>query len=269
MSVGSALMGNITGALGNIERAVIMFPENAAGDLLLEEDDNALGGGNSMALKLVSQKLNSNKLGNKLAALDEGIREMVKGNLDGKIYMVQFNPATIHISAVGGGNFAVASYGGDGAGVNFQGLNSRVDVSMTLILDAVNNKEAFGQDKLIAEPVEITKSVVTGIKTAAGKNYSVQQQVEGFHAAMRIMKYTNVKFIWGGSVLEGGLTRVNSRYTMFSPTGNPIRAELGITITCQGEAVKKWKRAYDREFAGKDYLMTQKTSQTLSSLVNL
>ena len=84
MSVSSALMGNITGALGNIERAVIMFPENAAGDLLLEEDDNALGGGNSMALKLVSQKLNSNKLGNKLAALDEGIREMVKGNLDGK-----------------------------------------------------------------------------------------------------------------------------------------------------------------------------------------
>ena len=269
MSIGSALKGNITGALGNIERAVIMFPKNGTRELRLEENSIVMDGEKSQALKLASKKLNSNKLGNKLAALDAGLQEKAKGNLEGNIYMVQFNPATIRISAVGGGNFAVASYGGSGSGVNFQGLNARIDVSMTLILDAVNNKEAFGQDKLIVEPVEIAKGVAEGVKTAAGKNYSVQQQVEGFHAAMRIMDYTKVKFIWGGSVLEGGLTRVNSRYTMFSPTGNPIRAEMGITITCLGDAVKKWKQAYDREFAGKDYLITQKTSQTLSSLVNL
>lgn len=269
MSVSSALKGNITGALGNIERAVIMFPKNGTRELRLEENSTAVDGEKSQALKLASAKLNSNKLGNKLSALDAKIREAAKGDLEGNIYMVQFNPATIRISAVGGGNFAVASYGGSGAGVNFQGLNARIDVSMTLILDAVNNKEAFGQDKLIAEPVEIAKGAAAGVMTAAGKNYSVQQQVEGFHAAMRIMDYTKVKFIWGGSVLEGGLTRVNSRYTMFSPTGSPIRAEMGITITCLGDAVKKWKQAYDHEFAGRDYLITQKTSQTLSSLMNL
>ena len=86
---------------------------------------------------------------------------------------------------------------------------------------------------------------------------------------MRVTDYTNVKFIWGKSVLEGGLTRVNSRYTMFSPTGNPIRAELDITITCLGEAVKKWQEAYEKEFADKQYMTTQKVSQTVSSLVNL
>lgn len=273
MSVSSALKGNITGALGNIEHAVIMFPQGGERTLQLEENSIAVDGGKSQALNLASQKLNRNKLtdtlGKKLAVMDYELRESARGDMEGNIYMVQFNPATIRISAVGGGNFAVASYGGNGAGVNFQGLNARIDVSMTLILDAVNNKEAFGQDKLIAEPVEIAKGAAAAIATAAGKNYSVQQQVEGFHAAMRIMDYTNVKFIWGGTVLEGGLTRVNSRYTMFSPTGNPIRAELGITITCLGDAVKKWKHAYDREFAGRDYLLTQKTSQTLSSLVNL
>lgn len=269
MSVSSALKGNVTGALGNIERAIIMFPDKAERSIQLEENSIMTDGEKSQALQLASKKLNSNKMGKKLSKMDYELRKLAKGDMEGNIYMVQFNPATIRISAVGGGNFAVASYGGSGAGVNFQGLNARIDVSMTLILDAVNNKEAFGQDKLIPEPIEIAKGAAAGIMTAAGKNYSVQQQVEGFHAAMRITDYTNVKFIWGGTVLEGGLTRVNSRYTMFSPTGNPIRAEMGITITCLGDAVKKWKQAYDREFAGKDYLITQKTSQTLSSLVNL
>lgn len=169
MSIGSALKGNITGALGNIERAVIMFPKNGTRELRLEENSIVTDGEKSQALKLASKKLNSNKLGNKLAALDAGLQEKAKGNLEGNIYMVQFNPATIRISAVGGGNFAVASYGGSGSGVNFQGLNARIDVSMTLILDAVNNKEAFGQDKLIVEPVEIAKGVAEGVKTAAGE----------------------------------------------------------------------------------------------------
>lgn len=266
MSVGSALKGNITGALGNIERAMIMFPQETNGPVELEEGGTA---GSSQALALASQKLNSNGLGKKLSAWDASIRKKTQGNLTGMIYMVQFNPSTIHIHAVGGGMFAVTNYGGNHPGANFQGLNARIDVSMKLILDAVNNKEAFGQDKLIPEPVEVVKGIAAGVATASGKNYSVLQQVEGFHAAMRVTDYTNVKFIWGKSVLEGGLTRVNSRYTMFSPTGNPIRAELDITITCLGEAVKKWQEAYEKEFADKQYMTTQKVSQTVSSLVNL
>lgn len=269
MSIGSAIKGNISGALGNIERAIIMFPQQRGKINYGMESNASFVYQESQALSLASKKLNSNKLGTTLGELDSEIGKAAKGAKEGKIYMVQFNPATIRINAVGGGNFAVTSYSGNAPGASFQKLDARIDVSMTLILDAVNNKEAFGQDKLIVEPVEIAKGVAAAAATAAGKNYSVLQQVEGFHAAMRVMDYTNVKFIWAGSVLEGGLTRVNSRYTMFSPTGNPIRAEMGITITCQGAAVKKWKEAYEQEFAGKEYMTTQKTSQTLSGLVNI
>lgn len=277
MSVGSALKGNISGALGNLERAAILFPSSYSRSIQLEEDNSRIvEGSSSPALNLAYQKLKGNKVGNALGHLDFGIREAVKATWDTtkgdstkNIFLVQFNPSSIHISAVGGGNFAVASYGGNDSGVNFQGLNARIDVSMTLIMDAVSNKEAFGQDKLIVEPVELAKAAAAGAATAAGKNYSVLQQVEGFHAAMRVMDFTQVKFVWGKSVLQGGLTRANSRYTMFSPTGNPIRAEMGITITCLGEAVKKWKEAYDREFAGKDYITTQTTAQTLNGLLNL
>ena len=266
MGVGSVIKNNLSGMMGNIERAAILFPEI--------EDTTIQLNSSSTALKLAeSRKRDSNKLTLAMSRLDGKRSERVEKKLgrEGALYMVQFNPSTIRFSAVGGGRFALTTYGENPGetGLNFKGLNSRVDMSMTLIMDAVDNKEAFGQDKLLLDPVNAAKAVAATTATIAGKNYSVQQQVEGFHATMRLLPSTPVSFVWGKTILEGALTRANSRYTMFSPTGKPIRAEMDITITCMSDSLRSWFLAYQREFGGKDPILTQKIGQTLSGVLNL
>jgi hypothetical protein len=141
---------------------------------------------------------------------------------------------------------------------------------MKLIFDAVNNKDAFTEDKLIAETGQVAKGVVTAVMSATGTTYSVQPQIEGFHAAMRVSESTEITFAWGGMAISGALTRLNSRYTMFSPTGNPIRAEAMITITCDGDMLEALNEKYQSMFSNTRGIVTQNLSQLMSnSLIHL
>lgn len=267
MGIGSVMKNNLSGMMGNIERAAILFPA-------VEDTKIQLNETQSTALKLAEHR-ETNKH-NLAVAMDylSGTRTKIKKDQlkqEGLLYMVQFNPSTIRFRAVGGGRFALATYGGSAGenGMNFKGLNSRVDMMMTLIMDAVDNKEAFGQDKLLLDPVDVAKAAAAAVATYSGKNYSVQQQVEGFHAAMRLTASTPISFVWGKTILKGELTRANSRYTMFSPTGKPIRAEMEITLTCMSDSLMAWFLAYQREFGRTDPILTQKVGQTLSGVLNL
>lgn len=111
------------------------------------------------------------------------------------------------------------------------------ELSVKLIFDRVVNQDAFLSDKMN----------LTGTKGVAG-NISVQPEVEGLIAALQNCYTRVVTFQWGDFTFTGSLETVQAEYTMFSPSGNPIRANVSLDIS-QDRAdgtLMEWRSQYDR-----------------------
>lgn len=267
----SSLKNDIAGALGNIEHAQLIFLPDPEGAGIVHTSQVAENAANPMDLAKGSLTRASNALSNKAGALENKWAEKKTTGADGKIFNVQFNPSTLQFMAVGGGNSQIMTVGGkDSKGqTSFQALDARIDLSVQLIFDAVNNKDAFAEDKRIAEAANVAKGIATAVNAASGKEYTVLPQIEGLHASMRVRKEARVVLQWGKIAFQGSMTRLNTKYTMFSPVGNPIRAVASITISSIDEEVKNWNLAYDRLFGDQSAVGTKRFGQTLSGLFNL
>ena len=108
---------------------------------------------------------------------------------------------------------------------------------------------------------------VSGAATAIGKKeFTVRPQVEGFLAAIRSSYHRAVVLQWGKMRYAGMLNSVQARYTMFNTSGNPIRAELDITLqaasTSSEAMLTFWKKRY-ADILGK--LATKKKDETVSA----
>ena len=90
---------------------------------------------------------------------------------------------------------------------------------------------------------------------ALNKEFTVRPIVEGFLAAVRNEKYRSVVFVWGNMRYGGMMREINTKYTMFSVSGEPIRAEVAVTIQLASTAsagntektfVKEWQDKYKK-----------------------
>ena len=191
------------------------------------------------------------------------------------LMQVQFNPSSLRLNGVSGGLAPVTSYGSGSNSLDFKGLPTRIDVSFKLLFDDVEPKNAFLQDKLIPEPVDIAKAATVEIlknknaKIASKYLSTVQNKVEGLHAAMRLRKTTEVIFAWNKTMIRGVITSLSTNYTMFAPDGNPIRATADITITCDADAVYAWFATHSETISGIKGIRTMSTSQGVEGLLNL
>ncbi len=189
---------------------------------------------------------------------------------EGKKYALQFNPLKISINGLGGGNYAISTYGAQGDGSAGKANASRVTVSIDILFDDVNNLDAFAEDKLNAtNAAGAASALATGINKGLGRSYTVRPQVEGFHAAMRIFDRTLVKFVWGNQSYEGELIGFNSKYIMFSPTGNPIRATGTMNILCTDYQREIWARNTKNFTDNWSGASTMKAGQYASGLLNI
>ncbi len=149
---------------------------------------------------------------------------------------VQFNPSSLKLSGhAGDDDVQITNFTQDGRGVSRGAANLQMDFSVNLIFDQISNTAAFQQDMLTLSSSRLISSIGNNALNAignllGGKPQSVQVTVEAFVAALRNDKTRMICFEWGELCYEGMLRQVNTTYTMFDVTGNPVRAEVGLVI---------------------------------------
>ena len=274
LGANTILNGLTSGITGNINKAYILLhrPEldPAVDDMKGTANLGELTGLSAAAGKLqngvsglASQGRQMGVSGFALNALsvDSSLAEAAN-NANYLPVQVQFNPSSISFQSMGG-EIRRESVGGAGEN-QFQQFDtpSETTMSMELIFDDTNNKDAFMMDAelpLLSEITSVgglTQRIEQGTAALTGKKYSVQDTTELFIAAM-VQNFTRlVGFAWNKMVFWGELVGVNVQYTMFNKAGAPIRSKVTIQIR-QDQAIsgeepykteKNWEKAFENMF---------------------
>ena len=248
---GQSIKQDAKGLVGNIAKAVLIFPDTAATEIDLKDLDAVTGFGESLGMGKVStlskaiskQKAGLTKISKAAASVssithatdsigadtDSLLSALENHNISGKKFTVQFNPSSLQVIARGGGRAPVSNYGAVGTNqpgqIEYRALDPYINVNFTLIFDATNLADAFMEERLTLGVTTLAKNVATAV---AGKEYTVRPQVEGFLAALRDEDHRMMIFQWGTLRYTGVLNAVSGRYTMFDTAGNPIRAEVQV-----------------------------------------
>lgn len=289
----SDLGGSLSNVMENalVTRAVLVFPGVRPEEVKTEDvkaaKTSSLGGFAIPSADTMQNSLNS--LANSLNDAMEGQTglnlQLADAGFLAKSYRVQFNPSNLQIRSVGGGRFAITDYGTEGPGdtkVERTGMAPHITISFRIIIDETNNADAFMADKFSVSASGTAQNLGTLAATAIGKKeFTVRPQVEGFLAAVRSSYHRAVVLQWGKMRYAGMLNSVQARYTMFSTSGNPIRAEIDITLqaasTSNEAMLTFWKKRYadiltklkKEQKDGTVSATTGNLTNTFSNLLNL
>lgn len=274
-NLGTSIKNDASGLVGNIAKAILVFPETSQ-EIDLKDPAHAVNYGKSLGMtdkaatgavtkmkdaeikKISKSTATTGKLtdalkhvGDSQADLSSALAHDV---IVGRKFTVQFNPSSIQIIGRGGGRAPVSNYGSvgkDQAGtIEYKALDPYINVSFTVIFDASNIADAFMEERLTLGATTLVKNVATA---AVGHEYTVRPYVEGFLAALRDEDHRTMIFQWGKLRYTGSLNTISGRYTMFNTAGNPIRAEVQIGMLMGGAAedsmdgssyLDYWKKRY-------------------------
>ena len=276
MAFGSntVLNGLASGITGNINKAYILMhkPElnpveqaeaEASGGIVNKGLSNLAAGLQTGIRGIDKQGRNLGVSGSPLNALGVDSEMTELANMANYIpVQVQFNPSSISFQGMGG-EIRRESVGGAGEN-QFQQFDipSETVMSIELMFDDTNNKDAFMMDAempLLSEIASVgglVQRIEQGVDALRGKKYSVQDTTELFVAAM-VQNFTRmVGFAWNKIIFWGELVGVNVQYTMFNKQGNPIRAKVALQIR-QDQSVdgngpyateKEWENSFQNMF---------------------
>ena len=235
-NLGSTFLDNANGILGNVAKAVLLFP-----DIRPDKIEKVEATGKSKSVGIFNEIFENTgdfDFRNALASFD----------ITAKKFEVQFNPSTLKIDAYGGGRQKVSNHAGNNLTVSYQNVDPYINVSFTMVFDDTNNADAFAVDKFSLSASNLAKNAATVANTVMGNEYTVRPQVEGFLAAIRNEAYRMVIFQWGNMRYTGMINNINAQYKMFNAVGNPIRAEVYVNIlvtnTKTVEHVNYWRNRY-------------------------
>ena len=271
------MIGTLT---GNIEKAVIAIQDKR--DVQTKEKEAVEAGkqaANGIAaatnsLSELNKMIDLKKTGSLSTALTASNGLVAKS---ARIFTVQFNPSELQFSGYGGGfvqkiNFVNNKKADED--VTFGNMQSRITMTVKLIFDQVDPQDAFMSDKFTLSYTSVTKGAVKGVKKLLGKKTnSVQTQVEGFIGALRNENTREITFAWGKMCYTGILNRISSQYTMFSVTGEPIRAVVTLTMVCADETIEdntmgNWDAQYKKAFGSGESFSLTGAAQKVGNLFN-
>lgn len=253
-----SLSGSLGAIAGNVAKATLFFPkiqisnveEVAAANGMWTSalPANATKGMKEVAQRAQSLQTLNNQLTSGLGKISSALNTVSaspaasvlsdaldKTGLGERSLEVQFNPATLDISAYGGGRVPITNFANEDGNVpvttTFGALEVYIQISFTLIFDETFLADAFASDKFQLTASNLIGSAASLISTAVtGKTYTVRPFVEGFLAAMRDPDHRTVIFQWGRMRYVGVMNELSAKYTMFSPNGEPIRAEVEVSM---------------------------------------
>ncbi len=203
-------------------------------------------------------------------------------NAGRKYFTVQFNPSSLQLSGHAGGLVQRLSYdkedkdhdGKDDQSASYTKGNTTIIMSVSLLFDSCDPQDAFLDDKMSLNPVNVGKGLVkAGMAATGNKEISIQTKVEGFIAALRNPRTRILTFNWGNICYSGVLRSVGVNYTMFNPNGEPIRATVDLSLVCADDdqwpnSLSVWQIRYANAFEkGSESFV--KTEQKVGSLLSL
>lgn len=247
-NIASDLSGSLNNIMENtmVTRAVLVFPKERPDQVSREEVKAAKRPNIVPAVEAV------NDIQKGLSKVSEAVSKVSKavplselsshldqlGTLE-KSFQVPFNPSNLQIRSVGGGRFAITDYGTEeenDTSMERTQMKPHIVISFKIIVDDTNNADAFMFDKFSLSPSGTVQNLGTLAARAGGKKeFSVRSQVEGFLSVVRDSYRRMVILQWGKLRYTGILNSVQARYTMFSTSGNPIRAEIDVSIQSAGK----------------------------------
>lgn len=184
-----------------------------------------------------------------------------------KSFKVQFNPSTLSLQAQSGkSHIKMTPKNNESSPEMIYNLVKdppRIRMSVKLLFDAVNNTDSFMSEKFVLNPTSLGAQVVNAkIK----KEFTVQPYVEGFMAALRNPSTREISFNWGDFIFKGKLVSMDSKYTMFSVSGQPVRAEISLSMVTEKTDIV---RADYMNLSTADMTNMGKSIQQIGNLLNL
>ena len=185
---------------------------------------------------------------------------------------VQYNPSSLSIQANAQSiPFTYLQQNVDN-GIPNQNLRPpMVMLSVELVFDAMNTQDAFMMDKLRLSVGSVISNVAGGL-TAKKGGYTVQTQTNGLLATVMRPSTKIVTFAWADMAFTGQITEVQAKYTMFSPSGKPVRSVVRMNIAQQVESESDntyWEKVLDTTFGANSTLNTKNVGQSLGNVLNL
>lgn len=259
-------------AIGMVEKAIIEIEDNRVSKIIISQTGEKEFSATTIAAMNSGRNVGKNlgKFGDdEINTVRESIIDLTRADGQTKIkrYKVRFNPSTLSLNAYGGGCVQKTSFDGKNSKIVYEGMDTTISLNVQLVFDAESNEDCF-----MNEIVDVKGIVKKGIDVARKKRNSVQNQVEGFIAALRSPYTRRVKFIWGNMSYKGVLSNVEAEYTMFSIHGRPVRAVVNIGINCTDEDVVysnmgQWQKCFDEAFS-KDKTNLESAAQNVGNLIN-
>lgn len=259
MDISGSLQNAMSTVTGSVAKAKIKIQDNRerkTKQLTLNEmgKQKASGLNPTSALSSYTQGFADMAMG--MAASVGGIDFDTKYNREME---VQFNPASIQLSSIGGDDDVQrTNYTQDGAGISRGAIGLHMELSVKLIFDQISNYGAFTQDMFTLSTSRAASQAASAVGGAiselfGGPTASVQMIVESFIATMRNENTRRICFQWGEFYYEGILSRINTTYTMFDLSGNPVRAEVQMILYLVDDDIDKefneyWYDAYYEAF---------------------
>lgn len=212
-------------------------------------------------------------LASKLQGVAEGKLESAAVTGSYMPVQVQYNPNAISFSGTQG-RIRRSGVGGQD---QFQQLDVPVEtvMSVELTFDDTNIKDAFMFEKLSVTNVGGIVQTVEDVGRMFKGGYSVQDLSEVFVGAMVRPSTRWVAFVWNKMIFWGELTSAQVRYTMFNPSGSPIRSKVTLRIRQDAKpdegryaTEKTWEKAFDQMFNTKYKTNGFNVSNKVSNFLN-
>ena len=283
MSLTSGLMGEaVSSILGNPKKALLILftgDENPVFDsqTVAKAAENALSGGLANTAANVASGLQANLAQSAMAGGLSGAAAAAQVT-QYHVLEVQYNPSSISLQA-----------NADSIPIQYlqQNLDSGIPtqlqrppsvvLSVELVFDAMNIFDSFMWDKFTSGvSAQSITNIATAVSKDKGKVWSVKKQTNGLLAALMRDSTRTVIFKWADMTFSGELTEAQARYTMFSPTGRPVRSVVRLNITQQVKStadIQYWDKAMDQLIANSSTTASQSgaasVKSSLGGLINI
>ena len=253
-------------AVGGLAKAVIEIEDARLKEINVKDEKN----GSSSLIDINGDKLATFSSKN-VNTIKEQLGELFSESSTKKQYVVRFNPSELSLSASGGENAGIkvlkTSLDGSAITTGYVDMDASIDLNVRLIIDDMDVEDCF-----MNEIVDAKGTAKKAVKAATKKKNSVQNQVEGFIAALRSPYTRRITFIWGKMSYKGVLNSVNAEYTMFSIQGRPVRAVVDLDIACLDEDISEsnmgqWEDSFKKAFST-DKTNLESAGQNVGNLMN-
>ena len=262
MGIGQQALASLT---GNVETALLVIHDYRQ---KVAQMNSGVTGGLSTAEAMSS--LNDSRIRATVAALETGTPPTYPGSQD-RALRVQFNPSELTLNAS-----AVPQSQQDGTTGRSRTMaveDAKLALTVMLYFDDMDTYDAFMWDKFTAGMTAqgAANLAKMGMELGGGqKVHSIQGQVEALVAALRNPYTRLISFRWADFTFIGQLNTVRANYTMFSPSGRPIRAQVLLRLQHEMDPhmLQGWYDSFEKAFGG-DTSNLVKTEQNMGNLLNL